>query len=287
MEPVRIGCVSYLNTLPLIEGLELLPDLQLNKAVPARLLPMLESGEVDLALVSLIDAARSRVPLTILPVGMIGSDGPTLTVRLYSQVPIDRIIRVHADTDSHTSVALCRLLLSELHGIDAKVIDYDAREQMPTDPDEPRDASGPNPWPEAMLLIGDKVVTASPPAVRYPHQLDLGEAWKELTGLPFVYAVWMCRAASAQDPRVHAAAALLDRQRRHNQTRIDAIVTRRAPEHRWPADLARTYIGRRLRFDYDERARSAATLFADMCASKGLAPRTTLVHAEPALLHAG
>lgn len=285
MDRVRIGCVSYLNTVPMIEGLELLPEAELVKAVPAKLVSMLERDEVDVAIVSLIDAARASVPMAILPVGMIGSDGPTLTVRLFSQVPIERITRVHADTDSHTSVALCRLLLSEQFGVDAKMVDYDAREQMPTSPGEPKDAETPSPWPEAMLLIGDKVVTTSPPAVRYPFQLDLGEAWKELTGLPFVYAVWMCRAERADDPRVRAAAALLDRQRRHNATRIDAIVTRRAPEHRWPVDLARKYIGRCLRFDYDDRARQAATRFVEMCAGKGLAPTTRLVHVEPALLH--
>ncbi len=284
MDRVRIGCVSYLNTVPMIEGLELLTEAELVKAVPSKLVSMLERDEVDVALVSLIDSARSDVPLAILPVGMIGSDGPTLTVRLYSQVPIQQITRVHADTDSHTSVALCRLLLAEKFGLDAKIVDYDAREQMPTDPTEPHDAGAQSPWPEAMLLIGDKVVTSSPPAVRYPHQLDLGEAWKELTGLPFVYAVWMCRAERADDPRVRAAGVLLDRQRRHNATRIDAIVTRRAPEHRWPVDLARKYIGRCLRFDYDDRARQAATRFVEMCAGKGLAPRTELVHAEPTLL---
>lgn len=282
MDRVRIGCVSYLNTVPLIEGLELLSEVELVRAVPARLVSMLESDAADLALVSLIDAARSATPLSILPVGMIGSDGPTLTVRLYSQIPIPDITRVHADTDSHTSVALCRLLLSELHSVDAKIVAYDAREQMPTNTEEPA-ADTASPWPEAMLLIGDKVVTGSPPAVRYPHQLDLGQAWKELTGLPFVYAVWMCRAGRADDPRIHAGAALLDRQRRHNQTRIDAIVTRRAPEHRWPVDLARTYIGRRLRYDYDGRARLAATRFVEMCAGKGLAPRTRLEHALLAL----
>ena len=283
MDRVRIGCVSYLNTVPMIEGLELLPEAELVKAVPAKLISMLERDEVDVAIVSLIDAARASSPMAILPVGMIGSDGPTLTVRLFSQVPIEQITRVHADTDSHTSVALCRLLLSEQFGVDAKVVDYDAREQMPTSPDEPKDAETPSPWPEAMLLIGDKVVTSSPPAVRYPHQLDLGEAWKELTGLPFVYAVWMCRAERADDPRVRAAMALLDSQRRHNATRIDAIVTRRAPEHRWPVDLARKYIGRCLRFDYDDRARQAATRFVEMCAGKGLAPTTRLVHVEPTL----
>ena len=51
---------------------------------------------------------------------------------------------------------------------------------------EPPSPTGGEGKPQAMLLIGDKVVTASPPATDYPHQLDLGEAWKTLTGLPFV-----------------------------------------------------------------------------------------------------
>ena len=51
----------------------------------------------------------------------------------------------------------------------------------------------------ARLLIGDKVVTDAPPTDRYPHQMDLGEAWKDLTGLPFVYAMWMCRGPRTGD----------------------------------------------------------------------------------------
>ena len=121
METLRIGCVNYLNTVPLIEGLDVLPEVELVKAVPSNLIPMLEKDEVDVALVSLIDAANSGVAMSILPCGMIGSDGPTLTVRLFSQVPIDQITAVHADTDSHTSVVLCRLLLAEMFRLDPAI----------------------------------------------------------------------------------------------------------------------------------------------------------------------
>ncbi len=283
MDTLRIGCVSYLNTLPLIEGLDDLKEAELVRAVPSRLIPMLQNNEVDVALVSLIDAARSTVPMSVLPAGMIGSDGPTLTVRLYSQVPIDQITKVHADTDSHTSVVLARLLLAELHGLEPEFIDYDAREQIPVIKGADLDDPAGGEWPETLLLIGDKVVTGSPPAVRYPHQLDLGEAWKELTGLPFVYAVWMCRSDRTEDPSVAAASAILDRQRRHNRTRIDAIVSARAPEHRWPVDLARKYIGSCLLYEYDARAQKAAERFIEMCASRGLVERAGLVHASPAI----
>ena len=51
---------------------------------------------------------------------------------------------------------------------------------------------------QSVLLIGDKVVTDAPPEERYPYQMDLGAAWKELTGLPFVYAVWSVPDSDAQ-----------------------------------------------------------------------------------------
>ncbi|MEM8757834.1 MAG: menaquinone biosynthesis protein [Planctomycetota bacterium] len=289
-DTTRIGCVNFLNTRPLIEGLDALAGVELHQAVPSKLVGLLERDEADVVLVSVIDAARSTVPLAVVPAGMIGCDGPTLTVRLYSQVPIDRVTAVHADTDSHTSVVLCRLMLAELHGLKPNIIDYDARERMPLaqaadraggEPEDPILEGGG--WPETMLLIGDKVVTDSPPAVRYPFQADLGELWKEHTGLPFVYAVWMCRRDRAKDPRVRRAATLLDRQRRHNRTRIDQIVTDRSPEHRWPADLARRYIGQCLRFEFDEPARRAAALFIERCRAGDLAKTDELIIADDTL----
>jgi chorismate dehydratase len=280
MQSVRIGVVRYLNTAPLIEGLDRVPGMVGVPAVPSHLAGMLDRGEVDIALASLVDASRHS--FTILPVGMIGSDGPTLTVRLFSRVPIDRITRVFADTDSHTSVILCQLLLRSLTGRQVSIQAFDAREHMPIG----ANASSPDDeWPETLLLIGDKVVTDAVPAVRYSYQLDLGEAWKERTGLPFVYAAWMCKPENAGEPRVLAAAALLDRQLRHNLTRLDWIVAKRAPEARWPRDLARTYLADLLRYRLDERASLAAQRFIDDAASAGLLPGGALAWAfEPGTL---
>lgn len=268
MDPVRIACVRYLNTITLIEGIDKLAGCDLLPTVPSRIAGMVGSGEADIGLVSLIDAARSEPPLALLPVGMIGCDGPTLTVRLFSSVPLDQIRRIHADTDSHTSVALCRVLLDRLHGRRPEIIDFDAREMVPVG--SPADEG--SEWPESLLLIGDKVVTNSPPAVRYPYQMDLGEAWKGMTGLPFVYAMWMCRAAEADSPKIRAAAALLDRQLRHNLTRIDWIISNKAPVHRWPADLARIYLSSLLRFRVGPREREAVERFLAEAAALGLAP---------------
>lgn len=273
MDPIRLGTVEYLNTTPLIEGLHGAAGVTLIPAVPSRMIDLLLSDQTDLALVSLIDLARSTTPLSILPVGMIGCDGPTLTVRLFSARPINSIERIHADTDSHTSVALARVLLKRLNGRAPEIIDFDARERAANPAPEPESGVDSS-WPETLLLIGDKVVSDSPPAVRYPHQLDLGKAWHDLTDLPFVYAVWACKADRADDRAIHAVAALLDRTRRRNRHRLDAVVNARADRHGWPQDLAREYVGRLLRYDFDERSLEAARLFLSMAAEDGLVPQT-------------
>ena len=101
--PIRLGYVKYLNTLPLVQGLSTCVDVDLRAAVPSHLIDMLDRDEIDVGLISLIDAARAGADLALLPVGMIGCDGPTLTVRLFSSVPLDQLTHIHADTDSHTS----------------------------------------------------------------------------------------------------------------------------------------------------------------------------------------
>ena len=110
----RLGVVRYLNTRPLIAGLEHLQGLRLRGEVPADLIGTLERGETDAALCSSIDFQRSETDLVILPVGLLGCDGPTMTVKIFSRVPLDRLDRLHADADSHTSRVLAQLVLSAL-----------------------------------------------------------------------------------------------------------------------------------------------------------------------------
>lgn len=268
-DAIRVGAVSYLNTLPLIEGLSRGTGAVLTLAAPSHLLPMLESGQIDLALAPVIDAQRAACPVELIPAGGIGCEGATMSVRLYSTKPFEHVTRLHADIDSHTSVALAKWILHERFGTTPEMVEFDARERVET-------TGTPVEWPAAMLMIGDKVVTDSPPAVRYPHQIDLGDAWRTLTGLPFVYAVWM-RPVTPLDPeraaRVEAFVRVLDRQRRFNATRLDWIVSTHAAARRWPADLAREYLGSCLRYDITERQVVAIERFFDEAASLGLIER--------------
>ncbi len=258
----RVGVVRYINTLPMIDGLGRLEGMQLVPDVPSRLIGRLASGDVDLALCSVVDAVRGAVPAVIVPVGMIGCDGRTLTVRLYSRVPWEQVRTVAADTDSHTSRALAEVVLRRRFGAAPVFRDF-------------AQASGSrDPGTDAMLMIGDKVIADAPAAGAWPHELDLGEAWREWTGLPFVFAAWLARADMGEEARarVRTAARVLDHQRRHNRGRIDGIVAREAAPHGWPADLAREYLGGLLRFDLDGTARAGLARFLQECHALGLVP---------------
>ncbi len=224
---LRIGSVSYLNAKPLIHGLESFPDLSLILDVPSKLLPGLRDQRFDIALLPVIDYQRLD-NLTIVPAGGIGCDGPTLTVRIFSRVPIGRIRTLACDTDSHTSVALARIILAEQFGIHPQLVDLLNDDERPV---------------EARLLIGDKVVCEEPPG--FEHQLDLGNAWKDLTGLPFVFAVWTAR----------TGIDLRDLPQRLQQARLSGlshvrdIVTQFALPRGWPAGIAHQYLTSYLKFD--------------------------------------
>ena len=257
-DTLLIGAVDYINTIPLIAGLERLERVEVRTDVPAKQVALLEEDTVDLALCSSVDLIRSQTPLRIVPVGMLGCEGPTLTVRLFSSVPIEEITRVACDRESHTSVQLLRVLLREQYGLSPELLHFDARRTT--------GAVKPPADVDALLLIGDKVVTTPVPDRFTRIEIDLGEAWHELTGLPFVFATWLCRADrdEEQTDRIRRAALLLERTRLRNAFRIDQIAAAHASAHQWPVDLAHRYLAHHLRFDLDDRARQGLARFLEL-----------------------
>ena len=219
---------------------------------------LLEEDVVDVALCSSIDLIRSSVPLMVVPVGMLGCDGPTLTVRLFSSVPFPEIRTVHCDCESHTSVELLKIVMREAHGFEPEIITFDQR-ALPEGDAVPSDA-------EAVLLIGDKVVTSTMPESFSSRQWDLGEAWHDMTGMPFVFATWLCRVERTEEEleRIRHVARILEETRRRNADRLQEIAELRASEHGWSVDLAGRYLSEYLRFDLDERALAGLHRFLEL-----------------------
>ena len=172
LAPFRVGSVGYLNAVPLTRGLEE----EVIYTTPAKLAEMLERDELDAGLVSVVEALFND-RYDILDGIAIASLGEVKSVLLAHRKPLSEVTEVYCDTASLTSVQLLRVLLAE-RGLKPEFkplasYDYAA-------------------LPDYAMLIGDPALDF----VLAPHEheiWDLGAAWFELTGLPFVYAVWALR----------------------------------------------------------------------------------------------
>lgn len=248
----RIGSVSYLNAKPLIYGLGDVDNIRLSLDVPSKLMDGLRDRRFDVALLPIIDYQRLE-DVRILTSGGIGCDGPTLTVRIFSRVPVARIERLSCDVQSHTSVALARVILAEHYGRRPRFLDYDH--------------SRPGDETEAILLIGDKVVCDEPSG--FDYQVDLGAAWKEMTGLPFVFAAWVARG----DAELGDLPAQLERAKREGMAHLAEIVQRDAIPRGWPAELAMRYMTEYLKYDIGPRQLQAIRRFHQLAAAHGMIER--------------
>jgi chorismate dehydratase len=215
-----LGAVSFLNARPLVEGLDANETVTLQFDVPSLLCQQVVSGDIDVGLIPVVDLWRADRRLKIVSDACIGSHAETLTVRVFSRVSPDRLETLHVDPDSHTSVVLARLLWRELYHRDLTCLPF----------------SSETPAADAVLLIGDKVVSAAPRG--YGFEVDLGGAWRNLTGLPFVFAVW----AGQADRDFTSLAKILSAARDLGVKHADRIADAWAPFHGWPAPLARRYL---------------------------------------------
>jgi chorismate dehydratase len=183
----RVGHIQFLNCLPLYWGLirsGALLDVELTKDTPDRLNDALVRGDLDIGPISLVEYLRHANDLLVLPGIAVGSDGPVLSVNLVSKVPIGELDRKHValGSTSRTSVLLARLLLEDRLGM------------RPTYATMPPDLATMLLEADAAVLIGDAALRATHEARGRGLQVtDLGQAWKEWTGLPMVFAVWAAR----------------------------------------------------------------------------------------------
>jgi chorismate dehydratase len=175
---IRVGAVSYLNTKPLVYGLEkglMKEETELVYDYPARIATMLLNDEIDIGLVPVSIIPRLR-EAHIITDFCIGTENQVASVCIFSEVPIEETEKLLLDYQSRTSVALAKLLVKEFWKHPLLFIDTkeDYRQFI-------RDKI-------AGLVIGDRAFQQRKIS---PFIYDLGEAWKTFTGLPFVFAAWI------------------------------------------------------------------------------------------------
>ncbi len=170
--------MSYLNTKPLIYGFEqgmMAGEVELVNDYPSKVAEKLLLDEIDIGLVP-VAIIPSLPRHYIISDYCIGCDGPVASVCLFSDVAIEAIETILLDYQSKTSVALLKILLKEYWKISPALImageGYEKQIGGTT----------------AGLVIGDRSFQQR---LVSTHIYDLGEAWKALTGLPFVFAAWI------------------------------------------------------------------------------------------------
>jgi len=174
----RIGAVSYLNTRPLLLGMEQSPfkeRIDLVKSYPAQIAQDLLDDSIDIGLVPVAIMPLLKNP-QIVSKYVIGTEGEVASVALFSQVPMDQIEKVYLDYQSRTSVSLAKILLKQ-HW--KKEVEF-----LIATEGYINEISGKT----AGIIIGDRALAS---LNRFEHIYDLGLAWKAHTGLPFVFAAWV------------------------------------------------------------------------------------------------
>jgi chorismate dehydratase len=204
---MKIGRIPYINCYPVYGAIDrgvVKLDAQLVDGVPTALNRRMAAGELDISVVSAVEYARDAERYLLLPDLAISCDGPVRSVILFSKLPAGelRSRNVIVSRSSMTSVALLELLFENVWHSSPRFIPGDA---------EIRDVvADSSPDADARLVIGDAaLVLGSSHRERYPHVYDLGQAWKEWTGQPFVFAVWVAQRSTDVKEALVAHAGLI------------------------------------------------------------------------------
>jgi chorismate dehydratase len=181
---IRVGRIHYINVLPIYYALErayVANGFEMVPGTPAELNRRLSRGEVEISAISSAEYGRNFKEYLLLPDLSISTDGDVGSVLFFSRIPFPRLNarEVILSAASATSVALLKVLLYEIYGVQPLYRTAAVKDSLPDG------AYG-------LLAIGDEALRLRSTG-RYPYYLDLGRAWHDLTGLPFVFGVWAVR----------------------------------------------------------------------------------------------
>ncbi|HEX4697483.1 MAG TPA: menaquinone biosynthesis protein [Candidatus Udaeobacter sp.] len=250
MKSLRIGCVKYLNARPLIRDWS-------GSVVfdhPSDLCRKLADGDLEVALVSSFEFLRNPIYRIVDRVS-ISSDGPVYSVVVAHRGDISKVQEIDLDPASLTSVNLLHVLGGELG--------FKWRFAGPNRACEGAMSSSVSDT-KAHLLIGDQAIRFRQKCERDFQFWDLGEQWKKLVGLPFVYALWLIRPEFEESETI---ANRLRALRDENFADLDKLI---ADEKEFDPEFCSQYYRKYLRFSFGEREKEGLRMFATLCAKHGL-----------------
>jgi predicted solute-binding protein len=218
---------------------------------PSALCARLSRGELDVALVSSFEFLRNPIYRIVDGIS-ISSDGPVYSVVLAHVGELSDVEQIELDPAAETSGNLLRCLLGEL-----KL--------------QPRFVATSTSLPPtkgtARLLIGDQAIRFRQEHANRSQFWDLGEQWKKLVGLPFVYALWLVRPEVA-DPK--SIADRLRALRDKNLANMDKLI---ADEKEFDRSFCDRYYRQHLRFSFGEREKEGLRAFHQLCQKHDLQPK--------------
>jgi chorismate dehydratase len=233
---VRVAAVSYLNAVPLVWGLDKGPHhsrFEVEVMLPSRCADELRAGRFQAGIIPSIE--YQRIPdLKIVPGLCIGSSGPVRSVMLIARCPIREIRSVALDTSSRTSACLLQILLRRHFQITPRLVP-----QAPDITAMLRNC-------EAALMIGDPALASDFPGLEV-H--DLADHWREMTGLPFVFAFWAVRPEAATE----GLAKAFQESKAYAMEHLQEIVREESQRTGLSPALVHTYLTENIDFNLEGR----------------------------------
>ncbi len=248
MTKINVSAVSYLNTKPLLYGLQLqhldASLFNITLETPAKCAESLLNGKSTIGLVPV--AMIHNIPnATIITDYCIGSVGEVKTVMLYSNEPMEDIRTIFLDSHSRTSALLVRILCKYYWKTTPTFINNVATEELSISKQE------------GLLMIGDKTIGLDQ---KYAYTYDLASHWTKMTGLPFVFAAWITTQPVDRDIIQQMNAAF-----KQGIEQINELVATLVPSN---FDVL-TYFKENISYHFDSKKKEALNLYWDMCKEIG------------------
>lgn len=238
---LRIATVKYLNALPFLHALKELKqqrNIELIEAIPSVCSNLLQEDKVDIALIP-VGAISDFEKLFLISDYCISCDGYVRTVKLFSEYAMDQLQQIILDPSSRSSNLLVQILCKN-HWNKPEIIFAESESYNPN-------------LKTGFVKIGDEVFELEN---RFPFEFDLGNEWKIMTGLPFVFAIWVSKKMIGQDK-----IEMINERFQKSLLRISDII---AADPALDKIILNGYFEKNIYYEFDERRRTALIKFLEL-----------------------